>query len=99
MYIQQEILNEVTSKLNNQLENLVIDGLKLKGFEFTNKIDLEKFIKTRCKRFDNIMNKEHIYYVDEIPFFLHKYEVIYEPINYNDNEVKMTANWGSYSFL
>jgi len=97
--LAQKVTQDVICELQTQLEYYIIEGLKIKGFEFENKIQLEYFIKERCRRTDNIEFKEHIYYVDDIPFFLHKYEVIYEPIIEYNNRVKMYANYGSYSYL
>ena len=99
----ESFLSSVTSRLfselNNKLENYIIEGLRLKGFEFENKIELENFIKERCSCVDNIQFKERIYSIDEKPFFLHKYEIIYEPITEDNNGIKMSANYGSYAYL
>jgi len=97
--LAQKLTQDVICELQTQLEYYIIEGLKIKGFEFENKIELENFVKERCRRTDNIKFKEHTYYVDNIPFFLHKYEVIYEPIIEYNNTVKMHANYGYYSYL
>lgn len=100
---KQSLIHDVTSRLfsdlQKQLEDCIIEGLKRKGFEFENKTDLENFIKTRCECKDNIQFKERIYYADNIPFFLHKYEMIYEPITEDNNGIKMSANYGSFAYL
>ena len=96
---ENQITNYIINYLVNKLDNIIVEGLKLKGFKFKNKNELETFIKTRCRRTDNIKLKEHIYYVDNIPFLLHNYEVIYEPITVEDKEIKINANFGKYSFL
>lgn len=98
-FLQHDVISRLSNGLVNQLEDLLIQGLKNKGFEFNNKIELENFIKTRCRKEDYVEKKEHIYYVDNIPFFLHNYEVIFEPITEDNNGVKMTANYGKYAFL
>ena len=98
-FLQHDVKRRLYNGLVNQLEDLLIQGLKNKGFEFNNKIELENFIKTRCRKEDYIEKKEHIYYVDNIPFFLHNYEIIYEPITEDNNGIKMTANYGKYAFL
>jgi hypothetical protein len=98
-FLQNDVISRLSNGLVNQLEDLLIQGLKNKGFEFNNKIELENFIKTRCRKEDYIEKKEHIYYVDNIPFFLHNYEIIYEPITEDNNGIKMTANYGKYAFL
>lgn len=100
---QQYFLHNAVSRLcldlQKQLEDCFIEGLKRKGFEFNSKIELENFVKTRCRRTDNIHLKEHVYYVDNIAFFLHKYETICEPITQENNGNKMSANYGSYTYL
>ena len=97
--INNIIINQIANKLYNKLDDLIIEGLKRHGFEFKNQLDLELFAKERITRTYNIEFKEHIYYVDDVAFFLHKYNVIYEPITEDDNGIKMSANLGSYSFL
>lgn len=100
---KQSTIHDVTSRLysdlQNKLEDYIIEGLKRKGFEFENKTELENFVKTRCECKDNVSFKERIYYADNIPFFLHKYEIIYEPITEDNNGIKMSANYGSYAYL
>lgn len=86
-------------QLNDKLENIVIEGLKMKGFEFGNRHELESFIKENVKCEDHVDKKERIYYVKDIPFLLHKYEIeISWPISL-DREIKMFANYGQYSCL
>lgn len=97
--IEEEIINKMSLELACNLENLIINGLKLKGFEFENKIELEEFIKTRCRRTDNIDFEEHTYYVDNMPFFFHKYRAELSPIIEHGNEIKLYYNFGSYKYL
>lgn len=97
--IEEEIIKKMSLEFASKLENLIINGLKLKGFEFENKIELEEFIKTRCRRTDNIDFKEHIYYIDDVPFFLHKYGIELSPVIEHGNEIKMYSNFGSYKYL
>ena len=97
--IVQDIMNDIISKLESKLEDYILEGLKRKGFEFENKIDLEKFVKTRCLCKDDVEFKERVYYVDNTPFFLHRYEIIYESITEYNNGINMSANYGSYAYL
>lgn len=98
-FLQHEVISRLSNNLVNQLEGLLIQGLKNKGFEFKNIIELENFIKTRCRKEDHIEFKKHIYYVDEIPFLVHYYEVIFEPITEYNTGFKITANYGRHAFL
>jgi hypothetical protein len=93
------VIGRLSSQLNKQLEDYIIEGLKIKGFEFENRLELENFIKSNCRCEDNIDYKERVYYVNDIPFFLHKYEVIQEPITEYNNGFRMSANYGSYAYL
>lgn len=97
--IQDEIIQKVTSDLYDKLEALIIEGLKRKGFVFSTYEETCLFVKQNCRKTENIQQKKHIYYVNNIPFFLHKYEVIYEPITEDNNGIKITANYGEYAFL
>ena len=95
-----DVIGRLSNDLNKKLEDYVIEGLKMKGFEFKHKIELEEFVKERCRCEDNIDLKQKIYYVDNIPFFLHNYKS--EPLQMppiTDGEYKLTANLGTYAYL
>ena len=98
--IMVDYINKISSQLNKQLEDCIIEGLKRKGFEFKNRMELENFIKSNCRCEDRIGLKKRTYYVNDIPFFLHYYELEMDlnPIT-TDREVKMSANYGSYTYL
>jgi hypothetical protein len=93
--IEYEITKTLTEKLINNFENIIIQGLKNKGFEFKNKNELENFIKTRCRKEDYLLKKQAIYFVDDAPFLSHNYEQVIEPMQNNN----ISANWGYYVFL
>ena len=98
--IIHNVIGRLSADLSRKLEDHVIEGLKRKGFEFKHKIELETFVKERCRCEDNIDLKEKIYYVDNIPFFLHNYKS--EPLQMpliTDREYKLTANLGTYAYL
>jgi len=99
MNIQSEIIEMLAEKLSNRIDNIVIEGLRLKGFEFDNENDLHNFIKENCKSDDNLSVQQRIYFVKDIPFLLHNYEVIIEPITEKNNKFKITANYGTYTYL
>ena len=94
------VIGRLSNDLNKKLEDYIIEGLKRKGFEFNHKLELEEFVKERCRCDDNIDLKEKIYYVDNIPFFLHNYKI--EPLkmpSITDKEYKITSNLGTYAYL
>lgn len=95
------IISSLSSKLNQQLENYIIEGLKRKGFEFKNKSELENFIKSNCKCEDRTDLKQRTYFVNDIPFFLHCYEVKMNLnlITNDKGEVKTSVNYGSFAYL
>ena len=95
-----DVIGRLSSQLNKQLEDYMIEGLKRKGFEFENRIELENFIKSNCRCEDRTDIKQRTYFVNDIPFFLHCYEIEMDltPIT-TDREVKMSANYGHYAYL
>ena len=95
-----DVIGRLSSQLNKQLEDYMIEGLKRKGFEFENRIELENFIKSNCRCEDRTYIKQRTYFVNDIPFFLHCYEIEMDltPIT-TDREVKMSANYGHYAYL
>ena len=94
------VIGRLSSQLNKQLEDYMIEGLKRKGFNFQNRIELENFIKSNCRCEDRTDIKQRTYFVNDIPFFLHCYEIEMDltPIT-TDREVKMSANYGRYTYL
>ena len=96
-----DVIGRLSSELNHRLENYIIEGLKRKGFEFENRFELENFIKSNCRREDRTDLKQRTYFVNNIPFFLHCYEIKMDlnPITNDKGEVKMLANYGSFAYL
>ena len=96
-----DIIGRLSSELNQQLENYMIEGLKRKGFEFENRMELENFIKSNCRCEDITHLKQRTYFVNEIPLFLHCYEIKMDlyPITNDIGEVKMSANYGYFAYL
>jgi hypothetical protein len=97
--MEKELNLMIINSLNNKLDDLFVEGLKRKGFEFSNKTELMEFIKSNCRCEDNIVLQQRTYFVNDIPFFLHCYEVIFEPITEDNNGIKMNANYGRYAYL
>ncbi len=95
-----EAINSLCSNLNNQLDTAIIEGLKRKGFEFDNKLELELFVKNRCRCEDRCDLKERVLYVDDIPFFLHKYEIEMDTTPLiEDRKTTISANYGTFTYL
>lgn len=97
--IQNKIMNEAIKSLNGKLDDLFIEALRVKGFEFSNQSDLEAFIKERCRKEDYTHKQQSIYFIDDVPFLEHNYEIVYNPINQNEVSTSITINYGTYRFL
>ena len=94
-----DVIGRLSSQLNKQLDDCIIEGLKRKGFEFENRLELENFIKTNCRCADTPHIKKRVYFANDIPFFLHCYEIeMTNPITL-DRGVWVSANYGTYAYL
>lgn len=85
-----DLINKLTQEINNKLDNLLIEGLKRKGYVFENNIEIERFIKENC--YINSNGNEKTYYVKNEPFFLY----------IEDKEMKLNTvmfNHSKYSYL
>ena len=71
-----DAIKNIQNNLLNKLDNLIIEGLRRKGFVFENKNDLEKFIITNCRSEDNSEKKQKTYFVFEAPFVVHSYGIL-----------------------
>lgn len=91
-YLASKLTNDLTSKINY----IFTEGLKLKGYEFQSKNELEEFVKKYC-RCDFFPSKQHkIFYVKEEPFLL--YIMKEEPIiNLDRNTIH--GSLGMYKYL
>lgn len=94
-----DVIGRLFSQLNKQLEDYIIEGLKRKGFEFENRMELKNFIKSNCRCEDRTDIKQRTYFANDIPFFLHCYEIEMDNPITTDREVKMSANYGRYAYL
>lgn len=94
------VLGRLRNDLNRQLEESVIEGLKRKGFKFKHPLELETFVKERCRCEDNVDLKERVYYVDDVPFFLHNYksEIITDP-RLTGDPYKVVGELGTFGYL
>ena len=98
--LSKDFASTILNSLNKKFEDLVVEGLKKKGFEFENRVELEAFIKSNCRCEENIELNQRIYFIDNTPFLLHYYNS--EPpqmITSEAGEYNMTANLGTYAYL
>jgi hypothetical protein len=95
-----DVIGRLTNDINTQFDNYIVEGLKRKGFVFKSKFEIESFIKSNCRCDDHYDIKERIYYVNDIPFFLHRYEIKTDltPITENGT-IKVSAICGEFAYL
>lgn len=98
--VESSIVTEISNKLVEKFDALMVEGLKRKGYEFTSRHDLENFIRESVRCVDNNATKQRTYLVNDVPFFLHCYEVwdLQQEILDNGNSI-MTATYGSFTYL
>lgn len=94
-----EARNFLMEKLNKQVEDVFIEGLKRKGFEFENRLDLETFLKQYVRCEDNESLKERIYFVKNRPFLLYYYKVNVETPKVQDYSASVAVSGGHYAYL
>ena len=93
-----KITRRMAERINEKLTEHFIEGLKRKGFEFKTREELENFIKSNCKCEDNVHLKQRKYFVNDIPFFIHYYEVDMN-INWDSNDSIKSVSYGNYRYL
>lgn len=97
--IPQQALKNLADDLNNKFDDIITEGLKLKGFEFEKRAEIISFIKERCKVYEMQMTKIRVFHVDDIPFLEHHYKEGIEPIIQNKDGFSVYASLGKYKFL
>lgn len=95
--VQEQIVSDAIKKLENKMEDLLIQGLRNKGYEFEDRYELKLFIATYCRCEDYQDKGEKIYFVKDLPFFLHIYKVD-SLVNTNKGN-SISINYGNYAFL
>lgn len=100
------ITNKINSDINNKLEQLFLDGLKLKGYEFKdldnpmNKLKLIEFVQRYCSKVVNSSNTEETYTVKGEPFLIHvKPEIRIETYKEINGSIKISCDLGYYTFV
>lgn len=93
-------IEELYDKLHYKINEIVVEGLKKKGFEFKNKFEVEQFIVANCRCVDNTETKQRIYFVNNTPFLMHNYEVKVDlPKIERCEYVSMYASIGEFAYL
>lgn len=92
------LMDKLCNEVVRQLDDYIVEGLKRKGYEFKNQIELKDFIKVNCRCEDKTDMKQRIYFVKDIPFFLHCYE-IEMLIPDKSKEGRIFVGYGSFKYL
>lgn len=86
--------------LAKQMDDVFIEGLRLKGFEFMGRHEVETFVRKRCRCEDNIELKQRMYYVDDAPFLFYDYSMGAElKWEQTKRQVMVSADFGRYRFV
>jgi hypothetical protein len=97
--IEEQIVLKTIEQMRTKLEELVVEGLRLKGFDFERREELLSFIKINC-RLEQTQQGESIYYINDIPFLLYIYKMELPEVELDvNNQLVIKADYGSYSFL
>jgi len=92
-------IDKISSRLNNQLEDIIIEGLKRKGLEFQDRFAMLSFVELNCRCDDRPDLAQATYFVKDIPFLVHFYRAkISDPI-ITERKVSISADYGHYAFL
>ena len=98
--VLDEMMKQMTTIFVNKLDAIVEHGLRLKGFEFDSRNELEAFIKSNCVREHNLRTMQDVYYVKGLPFLAHTYtgsEMLMP--NGTEREITASATIGEFQYL
>jgi hypothetical protein len=92
--IENELTNHIQKEIVKKLDYLVIEGLRIKGYEFDNEEDLIEFIKENC---NSHQSQNVILYSVKGEFFMkHVYNMDF---NLNPENDCFSVEFGHYEFL
>ena len=91
--IQREITNELAEQINKQLNQIIIEGLKLKGHSFNQLEDLKAFITKHCQ--SATKDGQTTFYIEGIPFLVYAENTKFK---YEGSKI-IGFEAGQYSFL
>lgn len=100
MNIAETTTKMLIERLRDQMDAVFTEGLRLRGFEFENRLEIENFIKEHCRCEDNTDSKQRVYFVKDVPFLLHNYAVDLSLPKFDESEpFKIAAEYGSWAYL
>lgn len=99
MNIQELIIKNLTEGLCNKFDDVFLEALSKKGFEFKNRKETEEFIKENVTCIDNLQEKQKVFYVNGVPFLLHEYKSVLSEVVIINNCPTIKGEYGSYAYL
>jgi len=84
------------SRLQQKLDEVIVEALKKHGYEFKTRADLATFIKDKCQAITKGYNpyRTTVYYAEGVAFLYYK-----EEPSFKVDGLTATASLGSYSFI
>lgn len=98
MNYAQYHIEQLNKALLKQVEEVFIEALKLWGFEFENRAELEGFILERCSSAEMSQTQERFYMVDNEPFLVWKRETNFV-IKTDERTITASADLGQFRFI
>ena len=97
--IEDQIMQGAYESITTTLDDLVIEGLKRKGYTFDNKRELISFIKENCtSKYFKPQNVTE-YYVNDTPFLIYKNQDVEIKKDFTENKMTFSADLGHYQFI
>lgn len=95
------IMNDKINELSAKMDELIVEGLARKGYEFNNRLDLEQFIKSHCNIIGCGFHQYRIFYVKNIPFLFHDYgnDLMFPKLFKDSDNTSFEISMGKYKFL
>lgn len=94
--MEEEIINSITENISNKFDDIFLQGLSKKGYNFINKQQATLFVIENCFCAKSLETNQTTYYVKNEPFLLY---VEKNEISVKDNPLSITGVMGYYYFL
>lgn len=97
---QRELVASISTVLLSQLEEAIVEGLRLKGFVFTERRLLIEFVAARCNSYQLQGGAKRVYCIDKKPFFWHvRNTQINTEVFEGNRKASISATIGSYGYI
>lgn len=96
LYLSNEIIRTAIKKM----DDIFIEGLRRKGFEFKDLNELNSFAKENCRAEDYGNLLLRVYYVNDVPFMEYHYYSEFKINNPKEMEaIQLYCDLGKYKYL